>query len=283
MVGREVILETTKEPREPDDVVLSVDDLRVTDADGIDRVSDVSFDVREGEVFGVAGVDGNGQAEIVESITGMRRPDDGRITFDGDDVTTASRRERIRRGMAYVPEDRQERGLVMDFDLVENSVLGSQHAEPYATDGRLDWTVTREHAADVVSAFDVRPGDVDAPARSLSGGNQQKFLVGREFSRDPALVVAAHPTRGVDVGSIEFIHDRVLDLRRDGKAVLLVSSKLDEVQQLSDRLGVVHDGELVDVVDPDRVTEEQLGLLMAGERPDEVPHVDARADGGERR
>jgi simple sugar transport system ATP-binding protein len=280
MVGREVILETTKEPREPGDVVLSVDDLRVTDDDGIDRLRDVSLDVREGEVFGIAGVDGNGQSELVDSITGMLTPDHGSVTFRGDDITTTHRRERIRRGMAYVPEDRQERGLVMEFDLVENGILGSQHADPYAENGRIDWSRSRDHAKSVVSEFDVRPGDVDAESRSLSGGNQQKFLVGREFSRDPALVVASHPTRGVDVGSIEFIHDRVLDLRRDGKAVLLVSSKLDEVQELSDRLGVIHEGELVDVVDPDRVTEEQLGLLMAGEQPDDVPRVEARANGG---
>lgn len=281
MVGREVILEADKEPGSPGDVVLSVENLDITDEAGIERVSDVSFDVREGEVFGIAGVDGNGQNELVEAITGMRTPDAGRVVFDGEDVTRRSRQEHIERGMAYVPEDRQERGLVMEFDLVENALLGSQHSRPYAKRGGIDWEATRGHADALVEEYDVRPSNVDAEAHSLSGGNQQKLVVGREFNRDPSLVVASHPTRGVDIGSIEFIHDRLLKLRRDGKAVLLVSSKLDEVQQLSDRLGVVHDGELVDVVDPDTVSEEQLGLLMAGERPASVPRMAARvADGG---
>ncbi|WP_227354737.1 ABC transporter ATP-binding protein [Haladaptatus salinisoli] len=281
MVGREVILEADKEPGNPGDVVLSVENLGITDEAGIERVSDVSFDVREGEVFGIAGVDGNGQNELVEAITGMRTPDAGSVVFDGEDVTRRSRQEHIERGMAYVPEDRQERGLVMEFDLVENALLGSQHSPPYAKRGGIDWEATRGHADALVEEYDVRPSNVDAEAHSLSGGNQQKFVVGREFNRDPSLVVASHPTRGVDIGSIEFIHDRLLKLRRGGKAVLLVSSKLDEVQQLSDRLGVVHDGELVDVVDPDTVSEEQLGLLMAGERPASVPRMAARAaDGG---
>ena len=281
MVGREVILETEKDDREPGDVVLSVEDLSVTDDTGFESVSDLGFDVREGEVFGIAGVDGNGQTELVEAVTGMRAPDDGRIVFDGDDVTDRSRREHIERGMAYIPEDRQEEGLVMEFDLVENSLLGNQHTEPYAGTTGIDWEATRGHADDVVSEYDVRPPNVEAEAHSLSGGNQQKFVVGREFSRDPSLVVASHPTRGVDIGSIEFIHDRLLELRQEGKGVLLVSSKLDEVRQLSDRLGVVHDGEIVDVVDPDAVTEEQLGMLMAGEEPTSVPRMAARAaDGG---
>ena len=280
MVGREVILETDKAERPPGDVVLSVDDLTVTDDGGYDTVADMNFDVREGEVFGIAGVDGNGQTELIEAVTGMRTPDGGRVVFDGTDVTDRSRREHIERGMAYIPEDRQEEGLVMEFDLVENGLLGNQHTDPYADTGGIDWGATRGHAEDVVSEYDVRPPDVEAEAHSLSGGNQQKFVVGREFSRDPSLVVASHPTRGVDIGSIEFIHDRLLELRQEGKAVLLVSSKLDEVRQLSDRLGVVHDGEIVDVVDPDAVTEEQLGMLMAGEEPTSVPQMAARAGSG---
>ncbi|RBI61148.1 heme ABC transporter ATP-binding protein [halophilic archaeon] len=281
MVGREVILEADKEERVPGDVVLSVDDLTVTDETGHERVSDVSFDVREGEVFGIAGVDGNGQTELVEAVTGMQTPDGGRVVFDGEDVTARSRREHIERGMAYVPEDRQEEGLVMEFDLVENSLLGNQHTEPYAENDRIDWETTRDHVDDLVEEYDVRPRNVDAEAHSLSGGNQQKFVVGREFRRDPSLVVASHPTRGVDIGSIEFIHDRLLELRQQGKAVLLVSSKLDEVRTLSDRLGVLHGGEVADVVDPESVTEEQLGMLMAGEEPASVPRMAARAaDGG---
>jgi simple sugar transport system ATP-binding protein len=169
--------------------------------------------------------------------------------------------------MAYIPEDRQERGLVMEFDLVENGLLGSQHGGELASGGLIDWSATRDHAEAIIDEYDVRPPDANADAHSLSGGNQQKFIVGREFERDPELVVASHPTRGVDVGSIEFIHERLLELRKQGVAILLVSSKLEEVQGLSDRLAVAYEGEFVDVVDPDETTEEELGLLMAGEQP----------------
>jgi ABC-type uncharacterized transport system ATPase subunit len=267
MVGREVLMEIDRGTAETGDVVASASDVVVEDDRGVTAVDGVSFDVRGGEVFGIAGVDGNGQSELVEAVTGLRSPDAGEIRFRGEDVTTASRRQRIEAGMAYVPEDRQERGLVMAFDLVENGLLGSQHGSELASNGRIDWSETRDHAEAIIDEYDVRPPDADADAESLSGGNQQKFIVGREFERDPELVVASHPTRGVDVGSIEFIHERLLELRRQGVAILLVSSKLEEVQGLSDRLAVVYEGEFIDVVDPDETTEEELGLLMAGERP----------------
>jgi simple sugar transport system ATP-binding protein len=176
----------------------------------------------------------------------------------------------------------------MDFDLVSNGILGSQHSPDFARDGRIDWERARDHAEDIIREYDVRPPNADSVAESLSGGNQQKFIVGREFERNPDLVVATHPTRGVDIGSTEFIHDRLRELRAQGKGVLLVSSKLDEVQGLSDRLAVMHDGELMAVVDPSEVTEEEIGLLMAGERLDETPATDTvepgadvAADGGE--
>ena len=267
MVGREVLLEVERPEASFGETVLEVDDLAVTDSRGIRAVDDVSFSVRGGEVFGIAGVDGNGQSELVEAITGLETPDAGAIYLDGRDVTDVPRRERIDAGMAYVPADRQEQGLVMDFDLVENGLLGSQHAEPFARRGRIDWARGREHAESIVEEFDVRPPDATATAESLSGGNQQKFVVGRELSRDPRLLVAAQPTRGVDVGSIEFVHERLLELRSAGVCIVLVSSKLEEVQALSDRLAVMHGGEFVDVVDPEEATEEELGLLMAGERP----------------
>ena len=281
MVGREVLLEADKDPAEPGDVGLSVSGLRVTDDRGVEQVGGVDIAAREGEVFGIAGVDGNGQSQLVEAITGLAAPEAGTVSIDGRDVTDLSRRERIDSGMAYIPEDRQERGLVMDFDLVENGLLGSQHDREFAASGRIDWNRTRDHAEEIIGEYDVRPANPDAEAESLSGGNQQKFIVGREFARDPDVVIASHPTRGVDVGSIEFIHDRLLDLRREGKTILLVSSKLDEVQQLSDRLAVMYEGEIVDVVDPDRVTEEELGLLMAGETPEDAPSI-ADAAGGDR-
>jgi simple sugar transport system ATP-binding protein len=275
MVGREVLFETEKSPVETGDVGLAARDLVVDDERGVRAVDDVDFQVAEGEVFGIAGVDGNGQSELIEAITGIRMPESGRVYLGNEEITDRSRRERIEGGMAYVPEDRQARGLVMSYDLVENGLLGSQHDGRYAPGGRIDWGGAEGHAADIIEEYDVRPPDTGATANSLSGGNQQKFIVGREFNRDPEAVVAAHPTRGVDVGSVEFIHDQLLGLRTSGTAVLLVSSKLDEVRSLSDRLAVMHDGELMAVVDPEEVTEEQLGLLMAGERPDELPAIEA--------
>ncbi|WP_439026884.1 ABC transporter ATP-binding protein [Haloarchaeobius sp. DT45] len=273
MVGREVLLEVDAEDQEPGATGLEVENLTVTDDEGIDQVSDVSFAVREGEIFGIAGVDGNGQAELVEAVTGLSFPSEGHIHVEDEDITEKSRRERIDDGMAYIPEDRHERGLVMDFDLVENGLLGSQHAAPYAENGRIDWDTVRSHAEDIIETYDVRPPNPDAEAHSLSGGNQQKFIVGREFARDPRVVVATHPTRGVDIGSTEFIHEQILELRKQGRAILLVSSKLDEVRQLSDRLGVMYEGEIMDVVDPDEATEEDIGLLMAGEQPEGLETV----------
>ena len=281
MVGREVILDVEKRPASAGEHALGVEGIVAEDERGVRAVDDVSFDVRAGEVFGIAGVDGNGQSELVEAITGLRTPESGRISLAGEDVTDWSRRERIDAGMSYVPEDRQERGLVMEFDLVENGLLGSQHREPFANAGRLDWPTARDHAGSVIDAYDVRPPNADTSAESLSGGNQQKFIVGREFERDPTLLVAAHPTRGVDVGSIEFIHERLLDLRDEGVAVLLVSSKLEEVQGLSDRLAVMHDGEIMDTVDPSTVTEEEIGLLMGGEYPDGWDEKSGAADAAE--
>jgi simple sugar transport system ATP-binding protein len=268
MVGREVLLELDREAGAPGAEVLSADGITVEDERGVVVVDDVSLTVREGEVFGIAGVDGNGQSELVEAVTGMRSPDTGRIVFKSEDVTDWSRGRRIREGMAFVAEDRQERGLVMGFDLVENGVLGSQHDAPFARRGRLDWDAIEAHASDIVEAYDVRPPNVDAEAEALSGGNQQKFIVGREFARDPSLLVAMHPTRGVDIGSTEFIREELLRLRSEGVGVLLVSSKLEEAQGLADRLAVMYEGDLMAVVDPGSVTESDLGLLMAGEYPD---------------
>ncbi|MFW5937402.1 MAG: ABC transporter ATP-binding protein [Halanaeroarchaeum sp.] len=282
MVGREVLLEVDQRPAAVGDTVLDVDSLTVDDERGVEAVSSVSFSVREGEVFGIAGVDGNGQTELVEAITGLRTPARGSVVLDDEPMDDRSRRERIDEGMAYIPEDRQSRGLVMDFDLVENGILGSQHAAPFADRGRIDWDEARDHAADVVDEYDVRPGDTGAEAVSLSGGNQQKFVVGREFERDPRVMIATHPTRGVDIGSTEYIHERILGLRESDTAVLLVSSKLDEVQQLSDRLAVMYEGEIMAVVDPDAVTEEELGLLMAGEYPETIAEDDHRNPEGER-
>jgi simple sugar transport system ATP-binding protein len=268
MVGREVLLDVEAPEHEPGEPVLAVSDLSVTDERGVPAVEDVSFSVRRGEVLGVAGVDGNGQVELVEALTGMRDPEAGVVTFHDEDVTTQSRRAHIAAGMSYIPEDRQEQGLVMDFDLTQNALLGNQHSEQFGDRTGINWGDVRGHAGDIIEQYDVRPPATSAVAESLSGGNQQKFVVGREFERDPSLLVAAQPTRGVDVGSIEFIHERLLSLRAQNVGILLVSSKLDEVQALSDRLAVMYEGEIVRTVDPDNVTEEELGLLIAGEVPD---------------
>ncbi|MFB6103638.1 MAG: ABC transporter ATP-binding protein [Halobacteriaceae archaeon] len=260
MVGREVLLETEKQPHAAGDVVLDVEDLVVTDAKGLRPVDEVSLTVREGEIFGIAGVDGNGQTELAGALAGLRVPEEGAISFHGTDVTHESRRDRIDIGTAYIPEDRQKRGLVMEFDLSENALLGNQHHLPFG-----ERNADREGAEEIIETYDVATRGPDALAKSLSGGNQQKFIVGREFERDPSFILASHPTRGLDVGSIEFIHDRLLEFREDDRAVLLISSKLDELQQLSDRLAVMYEGEFVDIVDPDAVTQQELGLLMAGE------------------
>jgi simple sugar transport system ATP-binding protein len=281
MVGREVLFETDKAPVQPGEITLAARNLVVDDDRGVRAVDGIDLRIAEGEVFGIAGVDGNGQSELVDALTGMRTPASGRVYLRDEEVTDAPRRKRIDDGMAYIPEDRQSRGLVMPYDLTENGLLGSQRDTEFATSGRIRWDDAEAHAEAIVEEYDVRPADTEATAHSLSGGNQQKFIVGREFARDPDAVVAAHPTRGVDVGSVEFIHDRLLDLRSEGAAVLLVSSKLDEVRSLSDRLGVMHDGELVEVVDPEKVTEEELGLLMAGEKPPNVPQMPRRIRGGE--
>ncbi|GAA0464868.1 ABC transporter ATP-binding protein (plasmid) [Halococcus dombrowskii] len=264
MVGREVSTERPARERVPGDLLLEVDGLTVRGERGLERVSGINLTVREGEILGIAGVQGNGQNELVEAITGLRTPEAGSVSLSGTDITKMNRRERIEAGIAYIPEDRQTEGLVQDYDLVHNALLGNQTIDPYSDAGFVDWQRTREHATDITERFDVRPRDTTSTASSLSGGNQQKFIVGREIAHDPDVIVASHPTRGVDIGSIEFIHDRLIELREDGVAVLLVSSKLDEIQRLADRIAVMYEGRFIDTVDPETVTEEEIGLLMAG-------------------
>lgn len=259
MVGDEVLLETSREPHSKGDELLNVEDLHVTN-DDTTLVEGVNLTVREGETLGIAGVDGNGQTQLSDAIAGLISADQGSITFDGRDVTNWDRKQRSDAGLAYIPPDRQEQGLVMNFDHGENVILGEQHTYRVGQQMRND-----ELAEEIVEDYDVRTSGIGTTVKSLSGGNQQKFLVGRELERDPKLVTASNPTRGLDVGSIEFIHDQLLSVRRDDRAVLLISSKLDELQQLSDRIAVMYEGEIIDTVDPDTVTERELGLLMAGQ------------------
>lgn len=299
MVGREVVFEyeeraaTTDEvalhdglpsvsPRE-DPVVLDVDSLRVSDDRGLERIRGVDLAVHQGEILGIAGVQGNGQSELLEAITALRSVEDGSVTVAGRDMTDARRRSLIEAGIAYIPADRQEEGLVMDDDLVHNALLGFHHLPPYADGGWIQWERVRGHADGIIEQFDVVPPDRDKHAASLSGGNQQKFVVGRELSRDPELLIASHPTRGIDIGSIEFIHRKLLDLRAEGMPILLVSSKLEELQQLSDRIAVMYEGEIVETVRPSAVDERDLGLLMAGQRPDHLTGGATRSNGGSSR
>ncbi|WP_407066854.1 ABC transporter ATP-binding protein [Haloarcula sediminis] len=268
MVGREVQFD--RPPRDPPegDPVLDVEGLHVRGSRGLEQVSGVDVSVREGEILGIAGVQGNGQTELVEALTGLRDVDAGSVRFNGKEITDTNRRQRIDAGIAYIPEDRTTEGLVQDYTLVRNALLGNQTVEPFVDNGMIDWEAVRGHAEEIIREYDVQPPNEDAEAKSLSGGNQQKFIVGREIKHDPDLMVASHPTRGVDIGSIEFIHDRLLELREAGMGIVVVSSKLDEIQKLSDRIAVMYEGEFMDTVDPEATTEEELGMLMAGHDAD---------------
>ena len=264
MVGRPVDLVVDKEAAEPGEVVLSVQNLVVQD-DRLHTVVDgVSLDVRAGEIVGVAGVQGNGQTELVEAITGLVLPMAGRIELGGNDVTLALPRELHELAVAHVPEDRQRDGLVLEFNLYENLVLDSYYSEPYSKGVRMDWREARRHSEELIEQYDIRTPSPDISASSLSGGNQQKLIVAREFSRDVKLVIASQPTRGIDVGSIEYIHQRIVGERDQGAAILIVSSELDEVMALSDRILVMYRGKIVAEVAGGDATATQLGLFMAG-------------------
>ncbi len=271
MVGRAVSFSVEKAPREPGEVVLDIEGLNVLSARKTHAVADLSLQVRYGEILGLAGVDGNGQTELVEALTGLRKAQSGSIRLKGADITNAPVRARIRSGIAHIPEDRQRRGLVLDYSMEDNLVLEIYGLPPYSRRGFLDRKAIRAHADKLMGDFDVRAGEGSlAAARSLSGGNQQKAIVGREIDHDPDLLVAVQPTRGLDVGSIEYIHKRLVEQRDRGKAVLLVSLELDEIMDLSDRIAVISHGSIAGVLDPKSVTESEIGLMMAGSRKGEA-------------
>jgi simple sugar transport system ATP-binding protein len=267
MVGREVLLEVTKTPAHPAAPVLEVLDLHVQDDRHLEAVKGISLSVRAGEIVGIAGVDGNGQAQLVEAIAGMRFASAGAIVIEGRDISRASPRQSTEAGVAHIPEDRQEHGLVLDFTLAENGVLHDYQRPPISSRGFLDLDAMEERAKTYIARYDVRGGDPRTPARSLSGGNQQKLILGRELDLHPRLLLVAQPTRGVDIGAIEFIHRQILALRDSGCAVLLVSAELEEVTALADRLLVLHQGKIVREVDPARTTTAEIGLLMTGGAP----------------
>jgi simple sugar transport system ATP-binding protein len=264
MVGRPVELVVAKEEARIGDPVLQVEDLVVVD-DRLHRAVDgVSFSVHRGEIVGVAGVQGNGQTELVEALAGLRQVVSGHIRLRGDDITFASPRQRHQAGIAHVPEDRQRMGLVTKFTVAENLVLDSYYGPPFSRGIRMDWDATEEEAVRLVREYDVRTPSVDVPTATLSGGNQQKVIVAREFGRDVDLVIASQPTRGIDVGSIEYVHERIVKERDGGAAILIVSTELDEVLALADRILVMFRGRVVAERTPEATTPAELGLLMAG-------------------
>jgi simple sugar transport system ATP-binding protein len=273
MVGRAVILELEKEPPKVGDVVLKVDDLEVLDDRRQVAVDGISFDVRAGEVFGVAGVQGNGQTELVEALTGLRSIKEGQVNLLGNDISKASPRRITELGSAHVPEDRQRDGLVLSFPVSENLVLNTYYLQPFSKRAVLQQGTILSTANQLIGEFDIRTPGPKVSAGSLSGGNQQKVIVAREFSRPIKLLVASQPTRGLDVGSVEYIHNRILQKRGEGCAVLLVSSELDEVMQLSDRIAVMYRGKIVDVLPAEKATKEGVGLLMAGIHPETAGSV----------
>jgi general nucleoside transport system ATP-binding protein len=267
MVGREVLLRVEKSEPEVGRAQLEVRNLSVSDINGVKRVNDVTFEVRRGEIVGIAGVEGNGQTELIEALAGLVDPArlTGEINFEGRNINAMSARVRRELGIAHIPEDRHRRGLLLDFSLAENSILGVHYRPPiaaYAGGIFLDENAIQRRAAEIIREFDVRPPNAALPARALSGGNQQKLIIGREYHVNPKLLLVSQPTRGVDIGAIEFIHRQLVSLRDSGCAILLVSAELEEVTSLSDRLLVIHEGRIAGEVDPKVGTLEEIGLLM---------------------
>ncbi len=264
MVGREVVLRVEKSPSVPGDPLLEVRDLQVSDDRKLPAVKGVTLTVRAGEVVGIAGVDGNGQRELVETIMGLRRASKGSILLRGKDITRDDTRRTIASGVSHVPEDRHRRGLVLQFDLVENIALGDQRKRPFSRYGVLDRVAINAEARRRIADYDVRTPSSHVAAANLSGGNQQKLVLAREIGRDPDVLIAAQPTRGLDVGAIEFVHRRILAERDRGKGVLLVSMELEEVMSLSDRILVMYGGLIVAEFEGGTVTDEEIGFFMMG-------------------
>jgi len=277
MVGREVILKVEKGPARPGETVLEVRDLSVTDQRGLLAVRGVSFEVRAGEVLGIAGVQGNGQTELVEALTGLRPVHGGQVFISGQEVTAKPPRPLIEYGLAHIPEDRQRYGLVLPYAVADNLVLCTYYQPPFSRHFIVQDQEVARNAVRLVRQFDIRTPSPFVPTSTLSGGNQQKVIVARELGRPVRLLIANQPTRGLDVGSIEYIHRQIINMRDQGVAVLLVSAELDEIMALSDRIAVMYRGQIVDIVEADKVTKAALGLMMAGVHATEA--VEAAGDG----
>ncbi|MFE8699140.1 ABC transporter ATP-binding protein [Cytobacillus sp. FJAT-54145] len=265
MVGRRVSFKVDKTESKVGNTVLKIDHLSVKSNRKVLGLKDFSLEVKEGEILGIAGVDGNGQTELIEAITGLRKAESGTVLLNDEEITNVSIRSRIDKGIGHIPEDRHKRGLVLDYTLQSNMVLEVYNKPPFAKFGLLNESEMKKYAKNILENFDVRSGEgADSIARTLSGGNQQKAIIGRELELNPKLLIAVQPTRGLDVGSIEYIHRRLIEHRDQGNAVLLVSLELDEVLKLSDRIAVINNGELVGIVNAAETDENEVGLMMAG-------------------
>ncbi|MGL5511946.1 MAG: ABC transporter ATP-binding protein, partial [Sporomusa sp.] len=265
MVGREVSLHIKKSPPKPSGKVYEIKNLTMKDGRGIPRLKDLSLYVRSGEILGVAGIDGNGQTELVEALTGLGKCDSGTVTINGQEVQNTSPRNIRNKSISTIHDDRLKRGLVLNFTVAENLVLETYRQPTFSGKGILNLSKIQQYAKKLVKLFDIRPADCEtALARSLSGGNQQKVIIAREVENDPDLLIAVQPTRGLDVGAIEFVHKALVEQRDKGKAVLLISLELEEVLDLSDRINVLYDGKIVGELDPNETDEKEIGLLMAG-------------------
>ncbi len=273
MVGRNVSFSVDKKEAEPGETVLQVEHMTVpSKAHSNDAVKDVSFNVRRGEIVCIAGIDGNGQTEFVHGLTGLEKISGGTITFAGHDITKASIRERSKLGMSHIPEDRHKHGLVLDYTLEQNMVLQRYWQPEFQSGGFIKSKAVRDYSEKLIDQYDVRSGQgAVTVTRGMSGGNQQKAIIAREIDKDPELLVAVQPTRGLDVGAIEYIHNQLIAQRDKGKAVLLISLELDEVMDVSDRILVMYEGRLVGQFDPKKITVEELGLYMAGAKKKDVP------------
>ncbi len=265
MVGRPVTFKVEKTPSKPAETILKIDNLSVLNNKKVLGLKDFSLEVKAGEIVGIAGVEGNGQTELVEAITGLRKIEKGQISIAGTDITHFSIRKRTLSGIGHIPEDRHKHGLVLDYTIEDNMVLQVYFEKEFSKSGFLNRAAIHKYSEKIIKAFDVRSGEGGASmARSLSGGNQQKAVIGREMERDPKLLIAVQPTRGLDVGSIEYIHKRLIEHRDKGFAVLLVSLELDEVMNVSDRIAIVNNGNLIGIVDAASTNENEIGLMMAG-------------------
>lgn len=264
MVGRSVSFVTEKEEAQPKEVVLQISDLVVNENRGVPAVKELSLDVRAGEIVGIAGIDGNGQSELIQAITGLRKVKSGSIKIKGQEVVGLSPRKITEMNVSHVPEDRHRDGLVLEMMLSENIALQTYYKEPLSKNGVLNYNQINSYARKLMEEFDVRAANEIVPASALSGGNQQKAIIAREVDRNPDLLIVSQPTRGLDVGAIEYIHKRLIGERDKGKAVLVVSFELDEILNLSDRIAVIHDGKIQGIVKPSETNKQELGILMAG-------------------